>query len=430
MITWIRGGRLVDPLKGTVQGRDVVIEGGKISALLPEGVFDPQGAEVRTIEAAGQLIVPGLVDMHVHLREPGQEYKETVASGTLAAVAGGFTGVACMPNTLPRNDTRAVTEFILEQAGRAGYAHVYPVAAITMGLKGERLSEFGDLRRAGAVALSDDGEAVMNSEVMRRALEYARFHGLPVISHCEDTNLSRGGLVHEGSVAARLGLAGIPAASEEIMVFRDIVLAQLTGCPVHIAHVSTAGSVELIRGAKARGVPVTAETAPHYFSLDHGAVEGYDTRAKVKPPLRTPADVEAVREGLKTDVIDAIATDHAPHSDLEKNVEFENAAFGMIGLETAVPLTLEMVRLGFLTLPQAVFKLSTRPAAILGVEGGHLAEGAVADLAIIDPEEEFVLETEDIVSKSKNSPFLGHRLKGRNRVTLVAGQIVWPRPSV
>jgi len=291
------------------------------------------------------------------------------------------------------------------------------------------LTEFGDLKKAGAVGVSDDGCCVANSEVMRRGLEYARYHGLMVISHSEDTNLSRGGVMHEGSVSTRIGLQGIPAASEEIMVHRDISLARLTGCPVHIAHVSTKGSIELIRRGKEAGVQVSAETAPHYFSLDHNSVMEYNTRAKMNPPLRTPEDVQAIKKGLAEGVIDVIATDHAPHSPLEKDLEFDKAAFGIIGLETALPLTLDLVRSEALSLPEAIGKLTCNPARVLNIPGGHIEIGAEADLALIDPEYEYVLREEDILSRSKNSPFIGKTLKGRNDLTMIGGKIVWQRDA-
>ncbi len=425
MIKWIKSGDIVDPVNGTVERGDLLVERGKITAIKPGGTLDDPGPDVAVIDAEGKLVIPGLVDMHVHLREPGHEYKETVITGARAAAAGGFTTVACMPNTDPPNDCRSVTEFILEQARKGGAASVLPVAAITRGQKGESLTDFGDLREAGAVAVSDDGLPVVNGQVMRRALEYARYHGLAVISHCEDLLLTGDGVMHEGEISTKIGLSGIPAASEDIVVYREISLARLTRCPVHIAHVSAANSVELIRRAKEEGLPVTAETAPHYFSLDHRAVVGYDTRAKVKPPLRTPADVEAVKQGLKEGVIDAIATDHAPHSTLEKDIEFDRAAFGMIGLETALPLTLKLVDEGILTLAEAIGKLSTNGARILNIPGGRLVAGGPADLAIVDPACEYVFEEADIVSRSKNSPFLGTPMKGRNQLTMVGGEIVW-----
>ncbi len=429
MITWIRNGEVVDPVQGIVEKVDLIIRKGRIAKILPPGTYKEEGSQVTIINASNRLIIPGLIDMHVHLREPGHEYKETIKTGGKAAVAGGFVALACMPNTVPPNDCRSVTEFILEQAKKAGLVQVCPIGAITIGQKGEILTEFGDLRAAGAVAVSDDGFPVTNSEVMRRALEYGKYHGLIVISHSEDTTLSSGGVMHEGIVSTKIGLPGIPAASEEIMVYRDISLAKLTGCPVHIAHVSTAESVELIRRAKGEGVAVTAETAPHYFNLDHNAVIGYDTNVKVNPPLRSPNDVKAIKKGLAEGVIDVIATDHAPHSPLEKELEFESAAFGMIGLETALPLTLKLVREGILGLPEAIRKLSYNAAGVLGIPGGRLMEGAQADLALIDPEYEYVLLEEDILSKSKNSPFIGEKLRGRNELTMVGGKIVWEREA-
>ncbi len=427
MITWIKGGNLIDPVRQTVEQVDLLIQKGKISKMLPPGVFKESSPRIRIIEASDKMVVPGLIDMHVHLREPGHEYKETVASGARSAAAGGFTAIACMPNTEPPNDCRAVTEFILEQAERAGSVKVYPIAAISKGQAGKTLTNFGELKEAGAVGLSDDGFPVANSELMRRALEYASFYGLCVISHCEDRSLSGDGVMHEGVVSTQIGLAGIPAASEDIMVYREIALARLTGCPVHIAHVSTAGSVELIRRAKENGIRVTAETAPHYFTLDHHRVVGYDTLAKVNPPLRTEEDVEAIKTGLREGVIDAIATDHAPHSPLEKDMEFDKAAFGMIGLQTALPLTLQLVRDGVLGLAEAVGKLSWAGATILGVTGGRLVEEGNADLAVIDPEYEYLFEVDQILSKSRNSPFIGKVLKGITELTMVGGKVVWEK---
>ena len=419
----IKAGTLVNPVKEVFEKVDIIIEKGKIKEILPHGKIVDFGVFTRIINASDMLVVPGLVDMHVHLREPGHEYKEDINSGTLAAVAGGFTDIACMPNTDPVNDCASVTEFILSQSETFGHCRVHPIACITIAQKGERLTEFGDIKKTGAVGVSDDGKSVLNSDLMRRALEYARYHGLTVISHCEDPYLSEGGVMHEGKVSTQIGLPGIPSVCEEIMVARDILLAKLTGCPVHIAHVSTSGSVDLIRMAKDQGIPVTAETAPHYFSLDHRAVIDYDTNAKVNPPLRTEEDVEAIKEGLKDDTIDVIATDHAPHSPLEKEVEFDKAEFGMIGLQTAVPLTLELVRQGVLDLSKAIKKLSYNPASILGIPRTQMEANEKADMTIIDSEHEYLFTEEHILSKSKNSPFMGKVLKGIVRFTIVEGEI-------
>lgn len=426
MITWIKGGEVIDPRVGTKKTLDIIIRKGKIERLLPPGDFNPSSdTDVKQIDASGMVVTPGLIDMHVHLREPGEEYKETIATGSQAAVAGGFTAVACMPNTSPINDSRSVTEFILERARKANLIRVYPVAAISRGLRSESLTEFGDLKQAGAVAVSDDGRPVTNSELMRRAIEYAQFFNLPVISHCQDLDLSNRGVMHEGTISTRLGLPGIPAAGEEIMVVREILLAKLTEYPVHIAHVSTEGSVAFIKQAKEQGIPVTAETAPHYFSLDHTALIGFDTNAKMYPPLREPKDVEAIKRGLSEGVIDVIATDHAPHSTLEKDIEFDKAAFGIIGLETALPLTLSLVRDGVMDLPSAIAKLSYNPSTILSIKGGTIEEGKEADLTIIDLNKEYVINKDSFKSKSHNSPFIGWNMKGKAMVTMVGGRIVW-----
>jgi len=423
----IQGGKLVDPVLNRVEKQDLLIEKGRIVKLFPPGVFSEAGPRLRKIDARNRMVVPGLVDMHVHLREPGEEHKETIATGSLSGVAGGFTALACMPNTKPANDRGTITTFILDRAREANLCRIYPIAAITRGQQGETLTDFNDLRKAGAVGVSDDGQPVKKRELMRQAMELGRSSGLAVISHCEDLSLSAGGVMHEGSVCARLGLKGIPAESEEVMLRREISLARETGFPVHIAHVSTAGSVEEIRRAKEAEVPVTAETAPHYFSLDHRAVEEYNAYAKMNPPLREPKDVEAIKKGLAEGVIDVIATDHAPHSQTEKNVAFEKAPFGIVGLETAVPLTLGLIREGILTWPEAVRRLSFNPATVLGVPGGILREGAVADLAILDPGYSYVLKAEEMKSKSKNTPFLGWSMKGINVMTMVGGRIVWER---
>jgi len=429
MALWIRGGRLVDPLNGTVMNRDIIIEGDRIARILRPGEWREGGPFLEVVDIAGKLLLPGLVDMHVHFREPGQEYKETIATGARAGIAGGFTHAACMPNTVPANDCGAVTRFMLERAREADLLRLFPVAAITRGREGVTLNDFGELREAGAVAVSDDGAPVADEKMMQKAMVAAADHGLAIISHCESLELSLDGVMHAGWVSERLGLKGIPALSEETMVAREISLSKRTRCPVHIAHVSTRGSVELIKKAKEDDLPVTAETAPHYFTLDHTAVLEYNTLAKMNPPLRTPEDVQAIKEGLAEDVIDVIATDHAPHSMAEKRVTFEEAAFGIIGLETAVPLTLALVREGILTLPAAVRKLSYNPAVLLGLEGGVLRAGGIADLTVVDPECLFSLREDDLQSKSKNTPFLGRPLKGRNLLTLVGGRIVWKRET-
>ncbi|OGP72094.1 MAG: dihydroorotase [Deltaproteobacteria bacterium RBG_13_58_19] len=419
----IQGGLVVDPGQDLEEPRDLLIEEGKIVALEPPGQIPPEGR--RVISAQGLVVAPGLMDMHVHLREPGEEYKETIATGARAAVQGGFTAVVAMPNTRPVNDTAAITRFILDQAKAAGLARVYPVGAVSVGSQGQTLSEYGDLKAAGAVALSDDGHPVRHALLMRRALEYARTFDLPIISHCEDLDLRADGVMHEGRISLRLGLQGIPAAAEEVMVFRDIDLARLTGGRLHIAHVSTAGSVEIIRRAKAGGLKITAETAPHYFSLTDEAVLGFDTNAKVNPPLRTAADVAAIKAGLADGTLDAIACDHAPHSTLEKEVEFAAAAFGLIGLETSLGLSLKLVHDGVLTLSQLIARMSTHPARILGLPGGTLTPGSPADITIIDPNHTWQVDVSRFASKSRNCPFQGWPLKGRAMMSIMGGEVVW-----
>jgi len=423
MTKLIRGGRVLDPATGRDGTFDLLIENGTVSRIEKSIPSPPPGTEI--VDAKGLLVVPGLIDIHTHLREPGHEYKETILTGSQAAAAGGFTTVACMANTDPPNDNASVTEFILERAADAGLINVHPVGAVSKGMKGESLAEIGAMVESGIVAVSDDGYPVMDSGLMRNALEYTKIFGIPVVSHPEDHGLSRGGQVNEGIASLRTGLAGIPAQSEVNMVSRDIALAELTGGKLHLAHISTARSVELIRDAKARGIPVTAETAPHYFTLTEEAVLGFDTNAKVNPPLRTAADREAIRAGLRDGTIDCIASDHAPHTSVEKDLEFEQARAGLIGLETTLPLTLSLVHGGILPLAGAIALLTVRPARILGLRGGTLEPGAEADITLIDPERDHVVDPDRFRSKSRNCPFSGWTLKGKTIMTLHRGQVVF-----
>ncbi len=421
----IKNGRVIDPANGIDDERDIIIEQGTIVEVRPGGTGKEKqhGAE-QIIDARGKIVVPGLIDMHVHLREPGHEYKETIRTGCRAAAAGGFTALACMPNTQPVNDNQSVTEYILDRARREGCITVFPVGAITQGLKGEALAEMGELRAAGAVAVSDDGKTVHNSELMRRAMEYARTFNLPVICHCEDLAMTREGVMNESFTSTRLGLKGIPNAAEEIVVARDIALAELTGCPIHIAHVSTEGAVRIIRDARSRGVKVTAETAPHYFMLTEEQVSSFDTTMKVNPPLRSAQDVAAIKEGLKEGVLDVIATDHAPHSSLEKDVEFDYASPGMVGLETALPLSLQLVAQGIVSLPALVATMTVHPAKILGIPKGTLSPGSDADITVIDVSMKTRIDVRKFNSKGKNSPFHGWELDGGAVYTIVKGKVI------
>ena len=421
MTILIQGGHVIDP--GRFNGvADVLIEGGKISAV-GSNLVAPTGATV--IRAAGQLVLPGFVDLHVHFREPGFEYKETIQSGTAAAVAGGFTTVCAMPNTNPVNDNQSVTEFMIDRARAAGNAHLYPIGAITKGSEGKELAEIGDLRRAGCVAISDDGKPVMNSLVMRRAMEYARAFDVPVVDHCEDLHLSEGGCMNEGLLSTELGLPGIPSAAEDVMVARNVSLAELTGARLHLAHISTAGSVRMVREAKSRGLKVTAEACPHHFTLTEELTRGYNTHAKMNPPLRTWQDVQAIKEGLRDGTIDVIATDHAPHATQEKQQEFTEAPFGIVGLETALSLTLALVEEGVLTIEAAVEKLATAPAKAFSLNAGTLAVGAPADVAIVDQQMQWEVDPSRFRSKSRNTPFAGWKVKGRVTKTIVAGRVVF-----
>ncbi len=419
----VSGGTVVDPVAGTAAAGDVLIEDGRFAGVLRPG----EGAAVTgaaTVDARGLLVLPGLLDIHVHLREPGYEYKETIQTGVQAALAGGFAAVACMANTEPVNDNAAVTQYILERARVAGGARVYPIGAVSAGLRGERLAEIGEMQRAGIVAVSDDGRPIMDAALMRHALEYTRMFDLPVIAHEEDSCLAAGGAMHEGTMALRLGLRGIPGAAEEVMVARDIALVRLTGGRLHVAHVSTAGAVVLVRGAKAAGLPVTAEVTPHHLFLTDEAVEGYGTNAKMAPPLRPRADVDALRAGLADGTIDAIATDHAPHHPDEKEIEFDQAANGVVGLETALPLALRLVSEGVLDLPTLVARLTVGPARALGLPGGTFSRGAAADLTLVDPERRWRVEARTFRSKSRNTPFEGWDMTGRAVAVLLDGRLV------
>ncbi len=426
---FIEGGRVVDPASGTDGIRTVVVRDGRI-AEVAERVERPR--EGRAIDARGKWVVPGLVDLHAHLREPGQEYKETVETGARAAVAGGFTAVCAMPNTVPPNDSVAVTELVLARARAAGLARVYPVGCISKGLKGEELAEYGDLKSAGCVALSDDGKPVMSSALMRRALEYARTFDLPVTVHEEDLGLVGKGVMNEGPAATRLGLKGVPGAAEEVMVLRDIALAELTGGRLHIAHLSSAGSVRAVREAKRRGLRVTAEATPHHLTLSDEDVarSGYDTDFKMNPPLRSAADVRAVREGLADGTIDCIATDHAPHTLVEKDLEFDVAANGIVGLETAFAVCLALVREGALSERRLLEAFTVGPARAFGLPGGTLAKNAPADVAILAPGLEWRCEPAAFKSKCRNSPWKGAMLVGRCTHTLVGGRLVYEHDKV
>jgi dihydroorotase len=417
----LRGGRVFDPAAARPmdQAGDIRIAHGRIVEI-GRGLVGR-----RIIDVKDLWIVPGLIDLHVHLREPGQEYKEDIETGTRAAAAGGFTTICCMPNTRPVNDQRTVTELIVRRAREIGAVRVRPIGAITQGLEGKALADIGDMKEGGIVAISDDGRPVMNAGVLRRALEYARTFDLPVVQHAEDLDLAEGGAMNEGAVATRIGIKGQPACAESAMVARDLEIVEWTGARYHVAHVSTARTVALVREAKRRGLPVTCEVTPHHLALTDEACAHYDTRTKVMPPLRTAADQEALLEALGDGTIDCIATDHAPHSPVEKDVEFECAAPGMLGLETALPIILDFVRMGSLDDKRAIAALTGAPARAFGLPGGGLAVGAVADLCVIDPERPLTIAADELASKSKNTPFLGQTLAGRAVLTLVEGRVVY-----
>lgn len=417
----IKNGHMVDAKTGRNGVFDILVEDGRIAEI--GRAIEAQNCDV--IDASGKYVLPGLVDMHCHLREPGFEYKEDIESGTRSAAAGGFTSIACMPNTNPVADNESVVKYILNKARQDGVVNVFPIGAVSKGQKGEELAEIGELKFAGAVAVSDDGKPVKSSSLMKKALQYASMFDITVISHCEDTDLAEEGVMNEGIQSTLSGLKGIPSAAEEIMVARDLILSEYLKVPVHIAHVSTALSVQLIRDAKKRGVKVTCETCPHYFTLTEAACKGFDTLAKVNPPLRTEADVKAVLEGLRDGTIDVIATDHAPHHPDEKNVEFNLAANGLVGFETALPLAVTyLVKPGLLSMEKLVEKLCVNPSRILGLNKGVLEVGRAADITITDINEEFTVDVDSFSSKGKNSPFDGFRLFGTVWYTIVEGRMV------
>jgi dihydroorotase len=417
----LRGGRVFDPAaqRPVDQVADVRITNGRIVEI-GRGLVAP-----RIVDVKDMWVVPGLIDLHVHLREPGQEYKEDIETGTRAAAAGGFTTICCMANTKPVNDQRAVTELIVRRAREVGLVRVKPIGAITQGLEGKRLADIAEMKDAGIVAISDDGRPVMNAGLMRRAFEYAKTFDLPLVQHAEDLDLAEGGAMNEGAVATRIGIKGQPACAESAMVARDLEIVDWTGARYHIAHVSTARTVALVRDAKRRGLPVTCEVTPHHLALTDEACSHYDTNTKMMPPLRTQADIDALLEGLADGTIDAIATDHAPHSPVEKDVEFECAAPGLLGLETALPIILDFVRMGTLDDTRAIAALTGGPARTFGMPGGNIAVGAVADICVIDPERPFTITADGLASKSKNTPFLGQKLAGRAVMTFVEGRCVY-----
>ncbi len=417
----IKGGRVIDPAQNLDETLDILIENGVVVSI--GGGIDAEDAEV--IDATGKLVTPGLVDIHVHLRDPGFEYKEDIASGTRSAVAGGFTSVACMPNTKPVNDNHTITSYILQKAEKEGSCRVFPIASITKGMAGESLTEMGELKEIGCCAVSDDGVPVSNSEMMRRAMEYARPFGLAIVTHAEDLALVGSGVMNEGPVATELGLKGIPWVAEDAATVRDVMLSELTGCRLHVCHVSTKGSVDIVRQAKRRGVPVTCEATPHHFSLTEEAVRGYNTNAKMNPPLRSEEDRQAVLAGLADGTIDAIATDHAPHHLDEKNVEFNIAMNGVVGLETALSLSLQLVRDGVIDLHRMIELLTCSPARALDLPVGTLEIGSDADVTIIDPDLKWTVDAQQLASKSKNTPFDGWEMQGAAVCTVVGGKVMF-----
>jgi dihydroorotase len=418
----LKQGRVVDPTQKLNQIADVGIDEGRIVEIAPK--IRKSGR--RVIDVHGLIVAPGFIDMHTHLREPGHEDAETIETGTNAAARGGFTAVACMPNTTPVNDSEAVTSFILERAREVSKVAVYPVGAITKGSQGETLAEIGEMRRSGIVAISDDGRSVQNSQIMRRAMEYSKLFGIPIIDHCEDRDLAAGGVMHEGYYSTLLGMRGINPAAEEVHVVRDAILARHTGARLHIAHLSTRLSLEAVKRAKKEKISVTCEVTPHHLLLTDAQVTSYDTNMKMNPPLRSQEDVDALVEGMISGSIDVIATDHAPHNINDKMLEFDRAPFGIVGLETAVGLILDrFVRTGVLSIDRMVEMLSTNPARILGLERGTMAKGAVADITVLDPERQWVVNSADFASRSRNTPFEGYKLRGAPAMTIVKGKVAW-----
>ena len=425
----ISNGYIIDPAQGTNAGKNLFIEDGRVVGLLSQSEDPPEGCDV--FDATGLIVAPGFIDMHVHLREPGHEYKETIASGAAAAVAGGFTTICAMPNTEPINDNAAVTRFVIEQGQRANLANVFPIGAVTKNSAGTELAEMGEMKEAGIIAVSDDGRSVPGAGMMRRAMEYARGFDLPVVDHCEDGSLARGGVMHEGHWSLVLGLRGIPAAAEEVDAVRDCLLAELTGARVHLAHVSTSGAVEAVRRGKEKGLAVTCEVAPHHWTLTDQTAETYDTNTKINPPLRSQHHIDAILEGLRDGTIDAIATDHAPHHADEKELEYDQAPFGIIGLETAVGLAIDrLVHHGVISLERLVELCATNPARILKLEDrGVLCSGAQADVTILDPEHVWTFDASGAKSKSRNTPFDGWSFRGAAIATIVAGRVVFLHPD-
>ena len=418
----LEGGRVIDPATGRDEVADVLLRDGKVEAI-GRNLGHPDGAE--RLDCTGAFVSPGFIDVHCHLREPGREDVETIATGARAAAAGGFTAICAMPNTEPVTDNQAAVGFIIRQAGRVAAARVYPIGAISVGQKGEALAEFGEMVAAGAVAVSDDGRPVVSAHLMRTALDYAQTFGIPVIDHCEELTLAHGGSMNEGIVSARLGLKGIPSEAEEIMVIRDILLARRTGGHVHLAHMSTKGSVELIRWGKDRGINVTAEVTPHHLTLTETEVEGYRTAAKMNPPLRSAEDVEVLQDALRDGTIDLVATDHAPHHYDAKDREFADAPFGIIGLETALALVVtELVDSGMIDFKTLVDRMSTRPARLFGLAGGTLASGSIGDVTVFDSKFPWTVDPDTFLSKGRNTPYRGRELRGRARYTVVGGAVV------